>query len=41
VKEQMMVYAFRTEGLAEGDMKEVARFKQMVLEYMKLQKMLG
>ena len=41
VKDQMMVYAFRTEGLAEGDIKEVARFKQVVLEYIKLQKMLG
>ena len=41
VKDQMMVYAFRTDGLTEGDKKEVARFKQMVLEYMKLQKMLG
>lgn len=41
VKDQMMVYAFRTEGLAEGGIKEVARFKQVVLEYIKLQKMLG
>ena len=40
VKDQMMVCAFRTEGLTEGDMKEVARFKQVVLEYMKMQKML-
>ena len=41
VKDQMMVCAFRTEGLTESDMKEVARFKQVVLEYMKMQKMLG
>jgi transcriptional regulator with XRE-family HTH domain len=41
VKDQMMVCAFRTDGLTEGDMKEVARFKQVVLEYMKMQKMLG
>ena len=40
VKDQMMVCAFRTDGLTEGDMKEVARFKQVVLEYMKMQKML-
>ena len=40
VKDQMMVCAFRTEGLTESDMKEVARFKQVVLEYMKMQKML-
>ena len=41
VKDQMMVCAFRTDGLTEADMKEVARFKQVVLEYMKMQKMLG
>ena len=41
VKDHMMVCAFRTDGLTEGDMKEVARFKQVVLEYMKMQKMLG
>ena len=41
VKDRMMVCAFRTEGLTESDMKEVARFKQVVLEYMKMQKMLG
>jgi transcriptional regulator with XRE-family HTH domain len=41
VKDRMMVCAFRTDGLTEGDMKEVARFKQVVLEYMKMQKMLG
>ena len=41
VKDRMMVCAFRTDGLTEVDMKEVARFKQVVLEYMKLQKMLG
>ena len=40
VKDRMMVCAFRTDGLTEGDMKEVARFKQVVLEYMKMQKML-
>lgn len=40
VKDQMMVCAFRTDGLTEADMKEVARFKQVVLEYMKMQKML-
>ena len=40
VKDHMMVCAFRTDGLTEGDMKEVARFKQVVLEYMKMQKML-
>ena len=39
VKDRMS--AFRTDGLTEGDMKEVARFKQVVLEYMKMQKMLG
>ena len=41
VKDRMMVCAFRADGLTEGDMKEVARFKQVVLEYMKMQKMLG
>ena len=41
VKDRMMVCAFRTDGLTEGDMNEVARFKQVVLEYMKMQKMLG
>ena len=40
VKDRMMVCAFRTDGLTEGDMKEIARFKQVVLEYMKMQKML-
>ena len=40
VKDRMMVCAFRTDGLTEADMKEVARFKQVVLEYMKMQKML-
>ena len=37
----MMVCAFRTDGLTEGDMKEVAHFKQVVLEYMKMQRLLG
>ena len=41
VKDRMMVCVFRTDGLTEDDMKEVARFKQVVLEYMKMQKMLG
>ena len=41
VKDCMMVCAFRTDGLTEVDMMEVARFKQVVLEYMKMQKMLG
>ena len=41
VKSQMMVCAFRTDGLTEADMKQVARFKQVVLEYMKMQKMLS
>ena len=41
VKDQMMVCAFRTDGLTEADMKQVARFKQVVLEYMKMQKMLS
>ena len=41
VKDRMMVCAFRTDGLTQADMKEVARFKQVVLEYMKMQKMLG
>ena len=36
-----MVCAFRTDGLTEADMKQVARFKQVVLEYMKMQKMLS
>ena len=40
VKDHLMVCAFRTDGLTEADMKEVARFKQVVLEYMKMQKML-
>lgn len=40
VKNRMMVCAFRTDGLTEGDMREVARFKQVVLEYMKMEKML-
>ena len=39
-KDRMMVCAFRTDGLTQADMKEVARFKQVVLEYMKMQKML-
>ena len=38
--DRMMVCAFRTDGLTQADMKEVARFKQVVLEYMKMQKML-
>ena len=41
VKNQMLVCAFRTEGLTDGDMKEVARFKSVVLEYMKMTKMLS
>ena len=41
VKDQMMVCAFRTDGLTDCDMKEVARFKQVVLEYMKMQKILS
>ena len=41
VKDRMMVCAFRTDGLTDSDMKQVARFKQVVLEYMKMQKMLS
>lgn len=41
VKSRMVVCAFRTDGLTEEDMKEVARFKQVVLEYMKMSKMLS
>ncbi len=41
VKDSMMVCAFRTDGLTENDMQEIARFKQMVLEYIKMQKMIG
>ena len=41
VKDQMMVCAFRTDGLTDADMKQVARFKQVVLEYMKMQRMLS
>lgn len=41
VKDRMMVCAFRTEGLTPCDMAEVARFKQVVLEYMKMSKMLS
>lgn len=41
VKNQMMACAFRTDGLTGEDMQQVARFKQMVLEYMKMSKMLG
>ena len=41
VKSQMMVCAFRTDGLTGEDMQQVARFKQVVLEYMKMSKMLG
>ena len=41
VKDRMMVCAFRTDGLTEGDMKEVAHFKQVVLEYMKMQRLLS
>lgn len=41
VKDQMMVSAFRTDGLTGEDLKEVARFKQVVLEYLKMTKMLG
>ncbi len=41
VKNEMMVCAFRTDGLTNEDMKEVARFKQVVLEYFKMTKMLG
>ena len=41
VKSQMMVCAFRTDGLTHDDMAEVARFKRVVLEYMKMTKMLS
>lgn len=41
VKSQMMVCAFRTDGLTGKDMQEVARFKQVVLEYMKMERILG
>ena len=41
VKDRMMVCAFRTDGLTHSDMVEVARFKQVVLEYMKMSKMLN
>lgn len=40
VKNQMLVTAFRTDGLTDEDMKEVAHFKNVVLEYMKMSKML-
>lgn len=40
VKSQMLVCAFRTDGLTDEDMQEVARFKNVVLEYMKMTKLL-
>lgn len=40
VKSRMLVCAFRTDGLTDEDMQEVARFKNVVLEYMKMTKLL-
>ncbi len=41
VRNQMLVCAFRADGLTNDDMKEIARFKDVVLEYMKMSKMLN
>ena len=37
----MLVCAFRAEDLCESDMKEVAAFKSVVLNYMKMQRLLA
>ena len=41
VSNEMLVCAFRTDGLTDSDMQEVAHFKRVVLEYMKMIKLLG
>ena len=40
VSNEMLVCAFRTDGLTDSDMQEVAHFKRVVLEYMKMTKLL-
>ena len=37
----MLACAFRADGLCESDMREVASFKGMVMNYMKMQRLMG
>ena len=37
----MLVCAFRADNLCEGDIKEIAEFKNIVLNYMKMKKLLS
>lgn len=37
----MLVCAFRADGLCEQDMREVAAFKEIVLNYLKMQRLSG
>lgn len=37
----MLVCAFRADGLSEQDMQEVAAFKNVVMNYMKMQRLLA
>lgn len=39
--QSMLVCAFRANDLCEGDMREVAAFKSVVLNYMKMQRLLA
>ena len=41
VRSGMMACAFRADGLSTEDMREVARFKRVVLEYLKINKLLS
>lgn len=37
----MLACAFRADGLCESDMREVAAFKNVVMNYMKMQRLMG
>lgn len=41
VLQGMLVCAFRADDLCESDMKEVAAFKNVVLNYLKMKRLLG
>ncbi len=41
MRNEMMVCAFRVDNLSDSDIRVIARFKEIVREYLKMSKMLG
>lgn len=41
IVEDMLVTAFRVDGLSAGDIKQVAAFKKLVMNYLKMERLLS